>query len=46
MNIEKTQKKEYVAPEMEEVELFCRGNLLQEASLGGEDCDPTDGCFS
>ncbi len=33
MNIEKTQKKEYVAPEMEEVELFCRGNLLQEASL-------------
>ncbi len=39
MNIEKTQKKEYVAPEMEEVELFCRGNLLQEASL---ECDVSD----
>ena len=39
MNIEKTQKKEYVAPEIEEVELFCRGNLLQEASL---ECDAFD----
>ena len=44
MNIEKTQKKEYVAPEIEEVELFCRGNLLQEASL---ECDATDeACFN
>jgi hypothetical protein len=39
MNIEKTQKKEYVAPEIEEVELFCRGNLLQDASL---ECDAFD----
>lgn len=38
MNIEKTQKKEYVAPEMEEEELFHRGNLLV---CSGEDEDGT-----
>ncbi len=35
-----TQKKDYVTPEMEEVELFCRGNLLQEASQEASlECD-------
>lgn len=29
MNIEKTQKKEYVTPEMEELELVHRANLLE-----------------
>ena len=42
MNIEKTQKKEYVVPEMEEVELFCKGSLLQDASL---ECDGLDECL-
>ena len=34
-----TQKKDYVTPEMEEVELFCRGNLLEVASL---ECDGSE----
>ena len=41
MNIEKTQKKDYAAPEMIEVELVHMTNLLQESSdpeSCGDDC--------
>lgn len=37
MNIEKTQKKDYAAPEMIEVELFHKGDLLLECS-GDDEC--------